>query len=205
MKNTKWIFFDVGTTLVDEEKVYNHRLYEMIKETNITFEKFDEKRIELSKKGLDGNSEAIKYFNLKKTPWHLEDEFLYDDTIEVLEYLMNKGYKLGIIANQKSGLKNRLDAFGILKYFDVVIASEEVGFSKPNIEIFKIAFNQTSSMPKESVMIGDRLDNDIIPAKQIGMQTIWIRQGLAKYQEIKLGKTYSDWIINTLSEIKNIL
>ena len=54
-------------------------------------------------------------------------------------------------------------------------------------------------------MIGDRLDNDIIPAKQIGMKTIWIRQGLAIYQDIKLGIKYSDYVVSSLKEIKEIL
>ena len=45
----KWIFFDVGTTLVDEEKAYDHRVFDMIKDTNITFEEFNNKRIELAR------------------------------------------------------------------------------------------------------------------------------------------------------------
>lgn len=54
-------------------------------------------------------------------------------------------------------------------------------------------------------MIGDRLDNDIIPAKQIGMKTIWIRQGLAKYQDKLIGISNSDYIIDSLIELKNII
>ena len=86
----KWIFFDVGTTLVDEEKAYDHRVFDMIKDTNITFEEFNNKRIELAKCGLDGNSAAIKFFNLNKTPWHSEEEVLYEYTIDVLDYLKSK-------------------------------------------------------------------------------------------------------------------
>ena len=201
----KWVFFDVGTTLVNEEKAYNHRVYDMIKDTNISFEEFDNKRIELAKRGLDGNSAAIKHFNLIKTPWHSEDEVLFKDTIDVLEYLKSKGYKLGIIANQKKGLEKRLDEFGILKYFELVIASEEVGISKPDKEIFIITISKVNCIPQECVMIGDRLDNDIIPAKQIGMKTIWIRQGLAIYQDIKLGIKHADYVVNSLKEIKEIL
>ena len=99
--NIKWLFFDVGTILVDEEKAYDHRVLDIIKDTNISFEEFYNKRIELAKCGLDGNSAAIKHFNLIKTPWHSEDEVLFKDTIDVLEYLKSKGYKLGIIENQK--------------------------------------------------------------------------------------------------------
>ena len=45
----KWIFFDVGSTLVDETEAYDHRAREMIKNTDITFSEFDNKRIELAK------------------------------------------------------------------------------------------------------------------------------------------------------------
>ena len=201
----KWVFFDVGTTLVDEEKAYYNRALDMIKDTNISFKEFDNKRIELAKCGLDGNNAAIKYFNLIKTPWYSEDEVLFKDTIDVLEYLKSKGYKLGIIANQKKGLETRLSEFGILKYFDLVIASEEVLLSKPDKEIFNIALSKINSKPQECIMIGDRLDNDIIPASNLGMKTIWIRQGLAIYQEIKLGIKYADYIVGSLKEIKEIL
>ncbi len=203
--NIKWLFFDVSTTLVDEEKAYDHRVLDIIKDTNISFEEFDNKRIELAKRGLDGNSAAIKHFNLIKTPWHSEDEVLFKDTIDVLEYLKSKSYKLGIIANQKKGLEKRLDEFGILKYFELVIASEEVGISKPNKEILIITISKVNCIPQECVMIGDRLDNDIIPAKQIGMKTIWIRQGLAKYQDKLIGISNSDHIIDSLIELKNII
>lgn len=204
-KKIKWIFFDVGTTLVDEEKAYDYRAYEMIQGTNITFEEFDKKRIELAKQGLDGNSAAIRELGLTKTRWLPQYEELYDDTIELLEYLKNKKYKLGIIANQDMNLKKRLEVFGILEYFDLVIASKEVGVSKPNKEIFNIALSKVKCKAKDCIMIGDRLDNDIIPANQIGMNTIWIRQGLAKYQAIKLGMDYSNFVVSSLSEIEDIL
>lgn len=54
-------------------------------------------------------------------------------------------------------------------------------------------------------MIGDRLDNDILPANQIGMITIWVKQGLAKYQDIKLGIKHATFAVSELFEIKDIL
>ena len=50
-------------------------------------------------------------------------------------------------------------------------------------------------------MVGDRLDNDIIPAKEIGMKTIWIKNGLAQYQNIELGHGVADYQIQSLSEL----
>lgn len=43
-RNIKWIFFDVGSTLVDETKAYDHRALDMIKDTNISFDEFDKKK-----------------------------------------------------------------------------------------------------------------------------------------------------------------
>lgn len=54
-------------------------------------------------------------------------------------------------------------------------------------------------------MIGDRLDNDILPANQIGMITIWVKQGLAKYQDVKLGIKHATFAVSELFEIKDIL
>ena len=66
----KWIFFDVGSTLVDETKAYDHRVYDMIAGTDITFKAFDDVRMIFARQGLDGNASAIQHFGLTKTPWH---------------------------------------------------------------------------------------------------------------------------------------
>lgn len=102
----KWIFFDVGSTLVDETEAYDHRVREMISGTSITFKEFDDVRIALAQQGLDGNSAAIKHFGLTKSPWHSEDEVPYSDAHSTLAALIDKGYKLSIIANQNSEQKN---------------------------------------------------------------------------------------------------
>ena len=83
----KWIFFDVGSTLVDETEAYDHRVRDMIAGTNITFQEFGRVRIALACQGLDGNSAAIKHFGLTKTPWHSEDEIPYSDADSTLAAL----------------------------------------------------------------------------------------------------------------------
>ena len=201
----KWVFFDVGSTLVDETEAYDHRVRDMIAGTNITFQEFDKVRIALAHQGLDGNSAAIKHFGLEKTPWHSEDETPYLGAHSTLAALHQRGYKLGIIANQKPGTAERLDAWGMLQYFDTIAASAEIGYAKPDKEIFEKAFELAGCTAQESVMVGDRLDNDIIPAKAIGMRTVWIKNGLAKYQDAKLGKNVADHQINALSELLLVL
>ena len=197
----KWIFFDVGSTLVDETDAYDHRVRDMVADTGITFEEFDNMRIVLAQQGFDGNSAAIEYFGLKKTPWHSEDEIPFFDARSTLEALCRKGYKLGIIANQNPGLETRLENWGLRQYFEVIAASAEIGYAKPDKEIFESALKLAGCTARQSVMVGDRLDNDIIPAKSVGMKTVWVKNGLAKYQDADLGKGVADHQIGSLSEL----
>ena len=54
-------------------------------------------------------------------------------------------------------------------------------------------------------MIGDRLDNDIAPAKLLGMKTVWVRQGFAKYQSINNENERPDYIVDDIAELVNVL
>ena len=200
-----WLFFDVGTTLVDETEAYNHRIREVIEGTDITFEQFQEKRIFFAKQNLKGDLEAIKYFGLEKTPWHKEDEVPYPDAEDVLQYLRSHEYKIGVIANQSLGTADRFEKWGLLKYIDVVAASAELGVAKPDRAIFDKALEMAGCTAEEAAMIGDRLDNDIIPAKKLGMKTIWIRQGFAIYQNLRNAEEQPDYIVDGLAELKKIL
>ena len=196
-----WIFFDVGSTLVDEAAAYDHRAREMLSSTDISFADFDKKRIELAMEGLDGNSAAIEFFGLTKTPWHSEDEVLFCDARATLDVLKSRGYKLGIIANQNAGLKDRLRDFRILEYFNIVASSAEIGAAKPDKLIFEKALAMAGCAPCEALMVGDRLDNDIFPAKALGMGTAWIKSGLAAHQDDGFALGKADFIIKKLSDL----
>ncbi|MBQ7491741.1 MAG: HAD family hydrolase [Clostridia bacterium] len=175
----RWLFFDVGTTLVDETAAYDRRARETLKGSGIPFAAFDEKRRDFAKQGKDGNAEAIRFFGLVKTPWPVEEERLYPAVPETLRNLKSRGYRLGVIANQAPGLSERLKAWGLDEFFDVVVSSSEVGVSKPDRAIFARALSLAECHPEQAVMIGDRPDNDLVPAKALGMGTVWVRQGLA--------------------------
>lgn len=205
MNAIRWVFFDIGSTLVDEEEAYNHRIRDMIRGTPITFEQFSEKRIQYAKAGYNGDQKAIEYFALNKTPWHSEDEVPFDDCEETLRTLCDKGYQLGIIANQKPGAKGRLDAWGLGRYFSVIASSAELGVSKPDNEIFRQALAMADCRPENAVMVGDRLDNDIRPAKELGMKTIRIRKGIAVFAKPSCEAEVPEHTVDNLSEIIRIL
>ncbi len=59
--------------------------------------------------------------------------------------------------------------------------------------------------PFNAIMIEDRIDNDIIPAKRMGMNTIWIKQGFGQYWNIKEEIEKPDFVINNLTELCNLL
>lgn len=195
--NDKWIFFDIGSTLVDESECYENRFRETTDNTDISYQEFKDKVIELAAKSDNPYKDAVRYFNLQKTKWYKELEKPYPFTERVLSNL-SKRYKLGIIANQSVGSEQRLKDWGIAKYFDLIIASAEEGVEKPNPEIFKVALDRANCLPENAVMVGDRLDNDIIPAKELGMKTVWVKQGFATYQP---NSDVADYTINTLDEI----
>lgn len=190
----------MGSTLIDETLAMEHRIKEVIEGTDVTYEQFVEKKLFYAKQNKPADLETIKFFGLTKTPWHKEDERLYPHTLECLENLC-RHYKIGIIANQSLGSKERLEAFGILKYIDLVVASAEEGVAKPDKRIFEIALERAGCKPEEAAMVGDRLDNDIVPANEMGMYTIWIKQGNWKDACPREELEQPDMTVKSLSEL----
>ena len=205
MNRIKWIFFDVGSTLIDETECYSHRIRDAIAGTDITFEEFIEKRIFFAKQNLKGDIEALKFFGLTKTPWHFEDERPYEESEAVLNALCERGYSIGVIANQALGTENRLENWGLMKYIKLVIASAEEGVAKPDSEIFLRALKRADCLPENAIMIGDRIDNDIEPANRLGMRTIWVRQGFSIYQQPINEYQKADYVVDRLWDIMEIL
>lgn len=204
MKNIEWIFFDVGSTLVDESLVYEKRMRVVAERANVTYKFVYETALEFYKQNKKGDLETMKLLNVEKPKWSFEDEILYNDTEECLKNLSSR-YKIGVIANQSLGTAKRLESFGILKYIDLVVASAEEGVAKPNKRIFEIALERSNCEPANAVMIGDRIDNDIVPAKKCGMKTIWVKQGFGKYWNTTSESEKADYTVNNLSEICGIL
>ena len=204
LENIEWIFFDIGSTLVDERLVYEHTFHDIAELTNLDYTFIYDEALEYYKQNKKGDIELGIKYNLPKRKWHIEDEILYKDVSDCLE-ILNKKYRIGIIANQPLGTKSRLERWGIMKYIDLVIASAEEGVSKPNPKIFEIALRKANCKSNNAVMIGDRIDNDIVPAKKIGMRTIWVKQGFGAYWQITGDYEEPDYIVNNISELCNFL
>lgn len=193
-------FFDVGSTLINERKVYERRMRDMAEATNKSFEQIYDMAINFYKENKKGDLEVAKLLGLPKQKWYFDEEVLYEDAIPCLEQLSKK-YKIGVIANQALGTVERLQQHGIQQFIDLVIASVEEGVAKPDPRIYQIALERSGCKPENAVMIGDRIDNDIEPAKRMGMKTIWIKQGFGGLWNICKEDEAPDNIVNDLAEL----
>ncbi|WP_431212479.1 YjjG family noncanonical pyrimidine nucleotidase [Puia sp. P3] len=100
---------------------------------------------------------------------------LFPYTLEILNYLTDKGYQLHLITNgfekvQQSKLYNS----GLSGYFREVITSEGSNSLKPQKEIFEYAFLRAGAVPAESIMIGDSIEADIQGAINAGIDQVYV-------------------------------
>lgn len=200
----KWLFFDVGSTLVDESSVYEDRMKKIAELSSLTPQQIYEHAISLYRKNKKGDLEIAKQLGIELPKWESQYEKLYTDSEDCLKRL-SRNYEIGIIANQPLGTSERLENLGVRKYIDLVIASAEEGVSKPDRCIFEIALERSGCKPENAIMIGDRIDNDIVPAKQLGMKTIWIKQGFGSLWTVMEESEKADIEVNNLSDILNYL
>ena len=200
----KWLFFDVGSTLIDESRVYEDRMKKIAELSGITPQQIYEHAISLYRRNKKGDLEISKQLGIELPKWESQYEKLYTDSENCLKRL-SRNYEIGIIANQPLGTSERLENLGVRKYIDLVIASAEEGVSKPDRRIFEIALERSGCKPENAVMIGDRIDNDIVPAKQLGMKTIWIKQGFGSLWTVMDENEKADIEVNNLSDILNYL
>ena len=126
------------------------------------------------------------------------------DVFEVLKYL-SINYKLGVVANQTQDALKLLKITGINKYFRNFEVSESIGFEKPDERIFLYVMNMLEVSNEECIMIGDRIDNDIIPANNLNIFSIRIKTGRFSYQAPRDKSERPKYEIDNLLELQNIL
>ncbi|OYT55832.1 MAG: hypothetical protein B6U68_04295 [Candidatus Aenigmarchaeota archaeon ex4484_14] len=132
----------------------------------------------------------------------IDDMKLLPNALEVVIYCKELGLKLILITNGRKDMTDAiLEKFGLEKYFDYVITSYEFGHEKSSLEPFKHVLEKFGLQPKECIVVGNRLDEDIA-AKKVGMLTVWLKRDDDKI----LGKAEEpDFTITRLSELKNII
>lgn len=105
---------------------------------------------------------------------------------ETLDYLYNKGYKMGIVTTKfVEGAKAGLEEFGLDHYFDVIVGLDSVTYHKPHPEGVLLALKKLDVLPQHAVFIGDNA-TDIQAGHKAGVKSIgigWSRKGRAHIEQ----------------------
>ncbi len=206
-RGIRWLFFDVGGTIFDEEPVYRFHeeiILDLLERNGCGVE---ERQFQ------DAAKDARKHY-LPRYVNHLiwiftEDEERYQRISVEFERAVNRTpypafresvqlipgikdlllelrqhYMLGIIGNQPAAVRKRLEEERLTGLFPVQAISAEMGMRKPDLRFFLAALAMAQCQPNESVMVGDRLDNDIYPARALGMTTVRLKIGPHRHQPV---------------------
>lgn len=100
---------------------------------------------------------------------------LYPDAVDCLHELRRRGYRIGIAANQPEGAVESLAQLGLQA--DFVGSSAAWGVWKPSPIFFRRVAEAAGLEPARIAYVGDRVDNDVVPAATSGMVAVFIRRG----------------------------
>ncbi len=98
----------------------------------------------------------------------------YPEAAGVCRQLRSAGLKLGVVSNGSTNTGDLLSQSGLLSFFDVVVASQEVGVQKPDPRIFAVALERLGVLPREALFVGDLYDVDILGALAAGLSAVLI-------------------------------
>lgn len=199
-RNSIQAMMDAGLSVAGEEELYS-KLEEIIKAYGSNYPKHYD--------------ELLKAFGVKWSPRIVAAGVVayertkagylrpYPGVVPMLIKL-KENHKLGVISNGLAVKQwEKLVGLGIHHFFDIVATSEELGYSKPRKEIFEHAMKELNLKPGECVMVGDRLDTDILGGKRAGMITVRIRTG--RRAEKPKDENTPDYEINSIAELPGLL
>ena len=163
-------------------KIENAKLWTAYAKGKLNKETLRYKRFENTFKELGcASDELIQQFGdeyVRRSPFQKK---LVDGSLETIHELSKMKFNLHIITN---GFKEvqyiKLENCGLRPYFNQIICSEEVGFNKPNEQIFQYALDKTGAKADNSLMIGDDYHADIHGAISAGWKAIYFNPGVRK-------------------------
>lgn len=166
------VVFDVGETLVDETRAWSEQA-DAAGVTRLTLfgalgtliERGEDHRGVWSLLGIEAPS---------LTGEILREDF-YPDAIPCLQTLAASGLTLGLAANQPASAETALTGLGLPVSF--IASSARWGVEKPSSEFFARVVSESGSRPDQIAYVGDRLDNDILPARRAGIFAVFLRRG----------------------------
>lgn len=172
LQGVRWVVFDVGETLVDES-----RLWEAIAEQcGVSVATVCGVLGGLVERGEDYDRLWDVLGVERVDPgFRIEPRDLYPDALDCIAITRSLDISVGIAGNQPAGLHDSLLKAGVSA--DFVGSSSAWGVRKPDPEFF-IRIIDAAHVPAHTILyVGDRLDNDVLPARRAGMKTVHIRRG----------------------------
>jgi HAD superfamily hydrolase (TIGR01662 family) len=170
----KAVVFDVGETLVDEERWWR-RLSEhgglqphvVWAALGMTIARGEEHTALWEHLGIEQPS------GWYDEPYALED--LYPDALGCLRRVRELGMRVGIVGNQTKVLERWAREAALPA--DVVSSSASLGVRKPDPAFFAKVVELMDCAPGEVAYVGDRVDNDVLPAAAAGLVAVHVRRG----------------------------
>lgn len=119
---------------------------------------------------------------------------------EALKQLASS-YRLGMVTNGIPDVqRTKIDATGLMQYFDAIVVSGELAIGKPQPEIYQHALQLLGSTPEEAIMVGDSFQRDVLGSQAFGMRGVWISMGREQPE------SGDPWLtIESLAELPDLL
>jgi HAD superfamily hydrolase (TIGR01549 family) len=212
MREIDTVVFDVGETLISEDRPWSEWaqwlgvspavLFACLGAT-ITAREAHRRAFDLIVPGFDFEREQ-EAKEAAGHPWDLVAEDFYPDAIPCITELRALNLKIGIAGNQPASVEEMLTEMCLP--VDFVIASGSLGVAKPSPAFFEHVAREAERQPQQIAYVGDRLDNDVVPAARAGMLAIFIRRGpwgyiQANWPEIELAHAQ----IEGLDEVARVI
>ena len=195
------VVFDVGETLVDESRLWA----DVAKQVGVPPFTLCGVLGALIERGEDHSRVWEVLGVARPESWvSIERRDLYPDAFECVAAARRSRLTVGIAGNQPEGVESVLRAGGL--DVDFIGSSTAWGVAKPDREFF-IRVVDEAQVPAEKILyVGDRLDNDVVPARTVGMRAVHVRRGPwgyihARHQQSAL----ADLRVDSLSELASVL
>ena len=113
---------------------------------------------------------------------------------------LKRRFKLGIVSNFYGNLDKILAEAKLDRFFAAVADSSRVGIFKPDAGIFEAALKKIQCAPESAAMIGDSIGKDCVPARELGMRTVWLRTASQPADDTAA----ADFTIRSIDEVAQI-
>jgi HAD superfamily hydrolase (TIGR01549 family) len=129
---------------------------------------------------------------------------LYPDARPCLQTLKNLGYFVGIAGNQTARAGRLLHELHLP--VDLIATSDDWGAEKPSVKFFEKLVSVAGVPATQILYVGDRMDNDILPALEAGLHVAHLRRGPWGYQHVDHAEMARVHVrLDSLSELPAVL